>query len=206
VAGFGPWGFKSLRPHLSKKSLPGKQLPEKSPTGGIGSGLMRKCFCVLALLVALALTVASAAGAREQQPQVTIVEACNVFGGAPYAIGYTFTGGVPGEIVSVVVSFDGEFIVGSTERLDGQGSLSNLPAAVGRATPLGLVTVEVFANPLELEIPDASLQLLASDTLASPCEGSTRPTSKARCKNGGWRTFRVFKNQGDCVRFVSAKA
>jgi hypothetical protein len=29
------------------------------------------------------------------------------------------------------------------------------------------------------------------------------PTSKAECKNGGWRTFPGFKNQGDCVSFVT---
>ena len=29
------------------------------------------------------------------------------------------------------------------------------------------------------------------------------PTSKGECKNGGWRTFGVFKNQGDCVSFVA---
>jgi hypothetical protein len=29
------------------------------------------------------------------------------------------------------------------------------------------------------------------------------PTSKDECKNGGWQTFGVFKNQGDCVSFVT---
>jgi hypothetical protein len=32
------------------------------------------------------------------------------------------------------------------------------------------------------------------------------PTSKDQCKNGGWRNFtfpRVFKNQGDCIKFVN---
>jgi hypothetical protein len=29
------------------------------------------------------------------------------------------------------------------------------------------------------------------------------PTSKNQCKNGGWRSFGVFKNQGDCVSFVA---
>jgi hypothetical protein len=29
------------------------------------------------------------------------------------------------------------------------------------------------------------------------------PTSKEQCKNGGWRDFGVFKNQGDCVSFVA---
>ena len=31
------------------------------------------------------------------------------------------------------------------------------------------------------------------------------PTSKDQCKNGGWRTYGVFKNQGDCVSFVATK-
>jgi hypothetical protein len=29
------------------------------------------------------------------------------------------------------------------------------------------------------------------------------PTTKDQCKNGGWRSFGVFKNQGDCVSFVA---
>jgi hypothetical protein len=28
------------------------------------------------------------------------------------------------------------------------------------------------------------------------------PTSKDQCKNGGWQSFGVFKNQGDCISFV----
>jgi hypothetical protein len=33
--------------------------------------------------------------------------------------------------------------------------------------------------------------------------GPTRPTTKDQCKNGGWQTYGVFKNQGDCVSFVA---
>jgi hypothetical protein len=29
------------------------------------------------------------------------------------------------------------------------------------------------------------------------------PTSKAQCKNNGWRNYGTFKNQGDCVSFVA---
>ena len=29
------------------------------------------------------------------------------------------------------------------------------------------------------------------------------PTSKDECKNGGWRGFGVFNNQGDCISFVA---
>jgi len=31
------------------------------------------------------------------------------------------------------------------------------------------------------------------------------PTAKDQCKNGHWRDFGVFKNQGDCVSFVATK-
>jgi hypothetical protein len=34
---------------------------------------------------------------------------------------------------------------------------------------------------------------------------SVLPTSKEQCKNGGWRTYGVFKNQGDCMSFVATK-
>jgi hypothetical protein len=30
------------------------------------------------------------------------------------------------------------------------------------------------------------------------------PTTKDECKDGGWETFGVFKNQGDCVSFVAS--
>jgi hypothetical protein len=36
-------------------------------------------------------------------------------------------------------------------------------------------------------------------------DGQPFPTSKAECKNGGWRNFASFKNQGDCVSFVATK-
>jgi hypothetical protein len=32
------------------------------------------------------------------------------------------------------------------------------------------------------------------------------PTSKEQCKNGGWRNFPQFKNQGQCVAFVNGQA
>ena len=38
--------------------------------------------------------------------------------------------------------------------------------------------------------------LVVSDT-------PSMPTSKDQCKKGGWQTFGVFKNQGDCVSFVA---
>jgi hypothetical protein len=34
-------------------------------------------------------------------------------------------------------------------------------------------------------------------------DGRPLPTTKEQCRNGGWNTFGVFKNQGDCVSFVA---
>jgi hypothetical protein len=170
--------------------------------------LLAAVLACAALGAVLPAAAATAAGARAHQPSVTIVEACNFFPEAPFAIGYSFTGGQPGEVVSVVIYFDdGDFIVGSTGPLDAQGSTSSLPAAAGRGTPLGLVTVEVYANPDELSVfpLDPSLRLLAAAEFANPCEGPARPTSKDQCRNGGWRDFGVFKNQGDCVSFVATE-
>jgi hypothetical protein len=35
-------------------------------------------------------------------------------------------------------------------------------------------------------------------------QAAALPASKHQCKNGGWRSFGVFKNQGDCVSFVAS--
>jgi hypothetical protein len=32
------------------------------------------------------------------------------------------------------------------------------------------------------------------------------PTSDTQCKNGGWKAYGIFKNQGDCVSFVASGA
>jgi hypothetical protein len=42
-----------------------------------------------------------------------------------------------------------------------------------------------------------------SFTSTLPAPTPLLPTSKDQCKNGGWRSFGVFKNQGDCVSFVA---
>jgi hypothetical protein len=41
-----------------------------------------------------------------------------------------------------------------------------------------------------------------TESLTVGCPPSL-PTSKDQCKNGGWRTFPGFKNQGDCVSYIA---
>jgi hypothetical protein len=45
--------------------------------------------------------------------------------------------------------------------------------------------------------------LIAGDVVV--IDAPPLPTSKEQCKNGGWRDFGVFKNQGDCVSFVATQ-
>jgi hypothetical protein len=47
----------------------------------------------------------------------------------------------------------------------------------------------------EIRLPLDVAQRILGETLL--------PTTKDQCKNGGWRSYGVFKNQGDCVSFVA---
>jgi hypothetical protein len=58
-----------------------------------------------------------------------------------------------------------------------------------------------FSYELLLTQFGGSTQFIQNQSIVRP-SGST---SKDQCKNGAWRTYRVFKNQGDCVSFVATK-
>jgi hypothetical protein len=45
------------------------------------------------------------------------------------------------------------------------------------------------------------LNLMSGDIIVTAAP--TLPTSKDQCKHGGWQSFGIFKNQGDCVSFVA---
>jgi hypothetical protein len=50
--------------------------------------------------------------------------------------------------------------------------------------------------------PSAATVTITDNDGPAPLPG-TMPTSKDQCKKGGWQTFGVFKNQGDCVSWVA---
>jgi len=55
--------------------------------------------------------------------------------------------------------------------------------------------------PSNLDVP---LQPATSGDLVVH-DAQPLPTSGDQCKNGGWKSFGVFKGQGDCVSFVATK-
>ena len=70
--------------------------------------------------------------------------------------------------------------------MTGHTSSTNFPTTSGAAqTTFAGGTVDGFVAKIEFVVP--------------------LPTSIDQCKNGGWKTFGVFKNQGDCVSFIATK-
>ena len=49
-----------------------------------------------------------------------------------------------------------------------------------------------------------SFDVISGDVVVT--DAPALPTSKDQCKNDGWQTYGVFKNQGDCVSFVRHQA
>jgi hypothetical protein len=61
------------------------------------------------------------------------------------------------------------------------------PSLAGEGTPLYGGADSPFGSTVDYVVTDAH----------------PMPTSKDQCKNGGWKNFLGFKNQGDCVSFVA---
>jgi hypothetical protein len=73
-------------------------------------------------------------------------------------------------------------------------------------------SIDVPITDCPASLPGDGTPLFAGDT--SPWgftqdyvvnDAAALPSSKDQCNNGGWRNFDVFKNQGDCVSYVSTK-
>jgi hypothetical protein len=96
--------------------------------------------------------------------------------------------------------------------MTGQGFLvsgvdNGPPPAVDEIVYSGLLPAPPTACPAPGDPPPANLQqtgggpLTSGDITITPAPAL--PTSKDQCKDGGWQSFGVFKNQGDCVSFVA---
>jgi hypothetical protein len=63
-----------------------------------------------------------------------------------------------------------------------------------RAAPTGMSGCESLVFGLDLPVISGDVVVIDAPQL---------PTANDQCKNRGWRTYGVFKNQGDCVSFVA---
>jgi hypothetical protein len=139
-------------------------------------------------------------------------------------IGYSFSGGTPGSTgggqgdvtcLSVAgnvatIGFTGlesdpffdVFVAGFVTVIDGGGPDSQLDrfgVAFTWQDPS-----EPRPGPTDCTVPGITPwvndegDLIVTDT-------SALPATREQCKHGGWRSFGIFKNQGDCVSFVATK-
>jgi hypothetical protein len=100
--------------------------------------------------------------------------------------------------------------------VDGNRAVIGIENGPGSLTAGEGTLIEVTDNPdalffrLWFEPPSTCLRDPSGYTPTPVTSGDIRitdapplPTSKDQCKNGGWRNFGVFKNQGDCVSYVA---
>jgi hypothetical protein len=96
------------------------------------------------------------------------------------------------------------------------GAVINVPippvgagsVATFELTPFGPVDGRLEATISDRSPTDCSevvFPLVSGEGQLVIVDAAPLPASKDECKNGGWQTFGVFKNQGDCVSFVATK-
>ncbi|HJQ95173.1 MAG TPA: hypothetical protein VJ935_05625 [Acidimicrobiia bacterium] len=76
----------------------------------------------------------------------------------------------------------------------------NLPSGTNASTTTTFAVTTTAAPTTTTTTLATTTTTLASTTTTTLIAGLT---SKDQCKNGGWVTFGVFRNQGDCVSFVT---
>jgi hypothetical protein len=80
--------------------------------------------------------------------------------------------------------------------------LTNCPASIVPSFS-ALPTDPLPPAPSSSDPDYGRFSALAQDFTVS--DTRSLPTAKDQCKNGGWKTYGVFKNQGDCVSFVATQ-
>ena len=175
---------------------------------------MRRAVIVLCLALA---TLPVTAGATSAQTPTQD----SVVGSGTTSNGFTFDidarSGPGGEDPTGEVSFrfnsDGSvFFSGSAICLSVEGSFAIIHVATSQFGVVGLEVTDSPAGDLIRGIPvgttpgcsplGAAVDFPVSIGDLVVSDAPELPVSKDQCKNGGWRTFGVFKNQGDRVSFV----
>ena len=172
----------------------------------------------LAVVVAVWLSAVPTVGAQPDQDSVT--------GSGTTANNFTFDiearSGPSGENPTGQVSFtwrQGVLFAGRVSCLVVNGNVATLNVEVTPPLQFGpLITMDVTDSPtgdLIRAIPTArspdDCSPLTSGVVEFPVssgdvvvvDAQPFPTSKEQCKNGGWQSYGVFSNQGDCVSFVA---
>jgi hypothetical protein len=167
------------------------------------------------IAVAISVVLAIPGGAVAQVPgQDSVI-------GSGTANGFSFEiearSGPAGESPTGFVSFESPeflFFEGPVTCLSVDGNHARINVGTSQYGTVGLEVTDLPAGDLMRGIPVTSgttcatpigtavdFNITSGDIVVS--DAPRLPTSKGQCKNGGWRSYGVFKNQGDCVSFVA---
>jgi hypothetical protein len=175
-----------------------------------------RAIAALSATVATTVVLAGPAGAQ-------VAAQDSVIGSGSTSNGFLFDidvrSGPGGESPSGEVTFrfdgGGVFFSGSATCLAVEGNFALIRV---QTTQFGVVGLEVTDSPtgdLIRAIPVSTptpcvpfpgvvdFPVSSGDVVVT--DASELPVSKDQCKNGGWRSYGVFKNQGDCVSFVASR-
>jgi hypothetical protein len=144
--------------------------------------------------------------------------AFNVTGTAAGPYTGTFTEQTGNSITFGITSADGTSVTGTKQFVDGSGIFLTATCTNDVATFLSL-TYTALAYTATIHTPTGNYRDEGTSNLTVIYDGTTAtltetfdssltepvliaPTSKAQCKNNGFKNYPQFKNQGECVNYV----
>jgi hypothetical protein len=176
---------------------------------------------LLVALIALSATLASAASAQVPTQDSVIGSGVVRTEGsdATFSFEIDARSGPSGENPTGNVIFrstaDGStFFSGSVTCLAVNANFGILSVNTSQFGAIGMEVTDQAAGDLIRAIPTltgscapigaaVSFDVISGDVVVT--DAKALPTSRDQCKNGGWKSFGVFKNQGDCVSFVATR-
>jgi DNA-binding beta-propeller fold protein YncE len=79
-------------------------------------------------------------------------------------------------------------------------------SVINGATNTVTTNVAAFSLPQGVDVDPLTHAIYVANFNGNSVSVVTlQPTTKAECQKGGWRDFSEFKNQGDCIQFVTGK-
>jgi hypothetical protein len=187
---------------------------------------MRSLSVTAALAIAAAIALPSTAGAVP--PTEDSVTGSGVWEQQPgrlFAFEFDAHSDANGEHATGFVVFDGPSVGFTAEVtcLAVQDNVARLNFVIVEDPSLGVLRLRVIDNarsgapdiietfgtgdsPSDCSVPGqpfSSGPVTSGDLVV--VDAATGPTTTEQCKKGGWRSFGIFNNQGDCVSFVATK-
>jgi hypothetical protein len=136
-------------------------------------------------------TLDAESGPTGENPEGTFVHTPNGFASV-YSVACLR---VSGNTAVVGVNYVGQPDYGLVFRVV-DGAVDTFAAQADRDNSLvtaeDCTTTTTFVSPLPIISGDIAIH-----------DAHPLPTSKDQCRNGGWRSYGVFKNQGDCVSYAA---